>query len=176
MRHVLLAVLLAVLPVFVMEGLSGAFFLPLALSYALAVLASMVVALTVTPALGMMLLAKAPLAGSESPIVRGLQRGYDRKLARTLHAPRAALVTVVGLDGITRARRAGGRQTFGEDMSGSTILANIGSRTNMSAALWSTAARKSRGIDENLGARVRGRRTVQPNEQSELPARARAEN
>ena len=39
------------MPVFFMQGLSGAFFRPLALSYALAMLASMVVALTVTPAL-----------------------------------------------------------------------------------------------------------------------------
>ena len=52
---------LAVMPVFFMQGLSGAFFRPLALSYALAMLASMVVALTVTPALSLLLLHKAPL-------------------------------------------------------------------------------------------------------------------
>src|SRR5206468_3128963 len=57
-------------PVFLMEGLSGAFFRPLALSYALAVLASMVVALTVTPALGLLLLSKSAVEHRESPIAR----------------------------------------------------------------------------------------------------------
>ncbi|HEX2035048.1 MAG TPA: efflux RND transporter permease subunit, partial [Chloroflexota bacterium] len=44
------------LPVFFTEGLTGSFFRPLALSYVLAVLASMAVALTVTPALALLLL------------------------------------------------------------------------------------------------------------------------
>ena len=49
--------MLAVVPVFFIQSVSGAFFKPLVLSYGLAVLASMVVALTVTPALALLLLA-----------------------------------------------------------------------------------------------------------------------
>ena len=64
---------MALLPVFFLGGLSGAFFRPLAISYALAVLASMVVALTVTPALACILLRKRQLADRESPLVRWLQ-------------------------------------------------------------------------------------------------------
>ena len=59
----------AVAPVLFMEGLTGAFFRPLALAYALAVLASMAVALTVTPALSLMLLHRAPLERRQSPLV-----------------------------------------------------------------------------------------------------------
>ena len=82
------------LPVFLMEGLSGAFFRPLALSYALAVLASMVVALTVTPALALMLLSNAALERRESPITRWLQRKYETLLTRIIRTPRPAFATV----------------------------------------------------------------------------------
>ncbi|HSF19302.1 MAG TPA: efflux RND transporter permease subunit [Vicinamibacteria bacterium] len=84
----------ALLPVFVMEGLSGAFFQPLALSYALAVTASMVVAITVTPAMSFILLRNAPLESRESPIVRFLHHRYDKVLARIVGTPRPAYVTV----------------------------------------------------------------------------------
>ena len=85
---------LAILPVFFMEGLSGAFFQPLALSYALALLVSMVVALTVTPAMALIFLRKAPLESRESPIVRWLQNGYEKILAPIVRSPRPAYLTV----------------------------------------------------------------------------------
>jgi CzcA family heavy metal efflux pump len=84
----------AVTPVFFMEGLTGAFFRPLAFSYALAVLASMLVALTVTPALCLIMLHRASLERRQSPLVRWLQRGYVAILGRIIRSPRPALATV----------------------------------------------------------------------------------
>jgi CzcA family heavy metal efflux pump len=97
-----LIVVLAVVPVFFLDGLSGAFFRPLALSYALALLASMLVALTVTPALALTLLPKAPANRREPPLVRWLQAGYSRILSRTIRVPRAmfALVVLVVVAGL----------------------------------------------------------------------------
>jgi CzcA family heavy metal efflux pump len=82
------------IPVFYMEGLAGSFFRPLALSYGLAVLASMGVALTVTPALALMLLRKAPVEHRESPLVRKLQGGYQGILSRAVRTPRPAYALV----------------------------------------------------------------------------------
>ncbi|MDQ5854126.1 MAG: efflux RND transporter permease subunit, partial [Chloroflexota bacterium] len=92
----------AVGPVFFMEGLSGAFFRPLAFSYAIALLVSMVVALTVTPALSLLLLRNAPLHERESPLIPWFQRAYDRLLLPIVRAPRLAYasVAVVVLFGI----------------------------------------------------------------------------
>lgn len=85
---------LALLPVFFMGGLSGSFFKPLALSYVIAVIASTVVALTVTPALGMILLRNAPLERRESPLVHWLQKGYDKVLSKIIKKPQRAYITV----------------------------------------------------------------------------------
>ena len=52
-------VILAFLPVFFLEGLAGSFFRPLAMAYVLAIVASLAVALIVTPALSLMLLPQA---------------------------------------------------------------------------------------------------------------------
>jgi CzcA family heavy metal efflux pump len=84
----------ALVPVFVMEGLSGAFFKPLALSYAIAIAASTVVALTVTPAMCFILLRNVPLEHRQSPLMHWLQRGYNRMLARIIRQPVAAYGTV----------------------------------------------------------------------------------
>jgi CzcA family heavy metal efflux pump len=92
-----LITLLVVLPVFFMEGVSGALFRPLAVSYALAVLAAMAVALTITPALSLVLLSTAPLERRQSPLIPWLQRGHESVLARTAQRPRLAYAAVVVL-------------------------------------------------------------------------------
>ncbi len=92
----------AVVPIFFLDGLSGAFFRPLVTSYAIALLVSMAVALTVTPALALIVLRKAAIERRESPVARWMQRGYDWLLARIVRRPHyafgsVALVVVVGL-------------------------------------------------------------------------------
>jgi Cu/Ag efflux pump CusA len=90
--HATIIEVVAIVPVFFIGGLSGAFFRPLVLSYGLAVMASLAVALTVTPALALILLRKAPLERRESPLVRWLHRGYERVLAPVIRHPRPAFV------------------------------------------------------------------------------------
>jgi CzcA family heavy metal efflux pump len=91
-----LIIVLAISPVFFMTGLSGAFFQPLAMAYALALLASMVVALTITPALSLILLSKAPLERRESPLVLWLQRAYAAAFTRLTAHPRAIVAGIGG--------------------------------------------------------------------------------
>ena len=87
-----LVVVAAMLPAFFMEGQAGAFLPSIALSYVLAVAAAMVVALTLTPALGLLLLPHTPLERRETPVVRWLQRGYERTFSGFHRGPRRGYV------------------------------------------------------------------------------------
>ena len=91
--HATLIEVLALLPVFFLGGLSGAFFKPLAISYSLSLLASMVVALTVTPALALLLLSGRSIE-RESPFVKWLQNAYTGMLKRIVPNPGIAYATV----------------------------------------------------------------------------------
>ena len=95
-----LIVMLSVLPIFFMGGASGAFFQPLALSYLLAVAASLVVALTVTPALSLMVRGEASRGAGESSVSVRLRGRYETVLQSVTKAPRwifiAVCVVVVG--------------------------------------------------------------------------------
>ena len=97
-----LIIVAAAVPVFLLQGVTGAFFRPLALSYTLAIVASMVVAMTLTPALALILLRKSEIEHRQSPLVGFLQRVYTAVLSRIVVRPRAvyagvAAVTLVGL-------------------------------------------------------------------------------
>ncbi|WHU03641.1 efflux RND transporter permease subunit [Sphingomonas sp. NIBR02145] len=90
-----LIVMLVFLPIFFLGGLAGTFFQPLAIAYILAIAASLLVALTVTPALSLMLLPKAPLGEHrDTRFVRILKRGYAGLLPRLTDRPRLAMSVV----------------------------------------------------------------------------------
>ncbi|MGH9463661.1 MAG: efflux RND transporter permease subunit [Vicinamibacteria bacterium] len=87
-----LVVVLVLMPVFFLGGLSGSFFRPLALSYILAMLASLVVALTLTPALSLLLLPPAAARQTaEPPLVAFLKAHYRRRLPVVLKKSKSGL-------------------------------------------------------------------------------------
>jgi CzcA family heavy metal efflux pump len=87
---------LAVVPVFFLQSVTGSFFEPLAFSYALAIFVSMVVALTVTPALALILLSKTR-DRRDAPVVRWLKRSYEAALTRVIRRPLPAIAILVVL-------------------------------------------------------------------------------
>ncbi|NRA87399.1 MAG: efflux RND transporter permease subunit [Rhizobiales bacterium] len=90
-----LIIVFAVLPVFFLTGLSGSFFKPLAQAYVFAILTSLVVAMTVTPALSMILLSKANLQKKGSPLVTWLHKHYTKVLTKIVDKPRNAYVAIL---------------------------------------------------------------------------------
>jgi Cu/Ag efflux pump CusA len=87
---------LMVLPIFFIEGVTGAFFQPLVLSYGLAVLASMAVATTLTTALSLILLTNVSVDRREFSLVEKIRRGYEAALTSTIYRPRLVLLAIAG--------------------------------------------------------------------------------
>ncbi|HEY3473027.1 MAG TPA: efflux RND transporter permease subunit [Anaerolineales bacterium] len=88
---------LAAMPLFFLDGMFGQIFRVMVVSYTLAVIAAMLTALIITPALSMILLSGTKLSLRESPLVVRLQRSYRGLLGRTVNAPGLAMVAVVVL-------------------------------------------------------------------------------
>ena len=85
---------LIALPIFALEGFSGSLYQPLALSYLMALLASFVVALIVTPALSLILLRKSSAKSGDSPVAQSLRKMYDGLFMWATKSPWPAFVTV----------------------------------------------------------------------------------
>ena len=97
-----LIVAAVLLPAFFMEGDAGAFMPPIATANLLAIVASIVVALTVTPALGMMLLADTERDRRDAPTAGWLRRRYDGVAPRIVPTlgPAFAVFGVVAVAGL----------------------------------------------------------------------------
>jgi CzcA family heavy metal efflux pump len=96
------AVILVFVPILTMSGVAGRLFAPLGMAYILAILASLAVALTVTPALCSLMLGGSSLPEAEPPVVRWLRRLYRPLLLRVERAPKVVIagVAVLTLGGL----------------------------------------------------------------------------
>lgn len=96
------AVALIFTPILTLAGVAGRIFAPLGIAYILSILASLLVALTVTPALSLLLLGSSRLRPQEPPLVHWLRARYVAILEKIEEMPRlvvgcAAAATVCGL-------------------------------------------------------------------------------
>ena len=85
-------VALVFFPVLAMTGIQGKLFSPLAVSYIFAILASLAVALTVTPALSLVLLGKGKLGEQEPLFVRKVKNGYRKLLESVMRTPKRVMI------------------------------------------------------------------------------------
>ncbi len=98
-----LIVVLVFIPVFFLDGLAGAFFRPLALAYVIAIMASLLVALTVTPALSYMLLTGRTRSHREPPLTEFLKKLYRPLLPTLMARPYLCLMFLLLAFGATAA-------------------------------------------------------------------------
>jgi Cu/Ag efflux pump CusA len=87
-------IVLAVMPLLFLEGVSGAFWMPLAGSYLLTLLVSMAAAMTVAPALSLLLLRNGSTVGGASPVSGMLSRVHQALFGGAGRAPRPAFIAV----------------------------------------------------------------------------------
>jgi|SRR5438128_10013229 len=87
------AVALIFVPLLTMSGVAGRLFAPLGVAYILAVMASLLVALTLTPALCLSLLGLRRVAEREPPVMTWLKARYKTILLQVEKRPRAVLIS-----------------------------------------------------------------------------------
>lgn len=90
-------VVLVFMPLLTLSGVAGKLFAPLGYAYIAAIIASLVVALTVTPALCYLLLGKAKLDTEDSPIIKWIKHYYVRLLHQIEYRYKAILIVSFAL-------------------------------------------------------------------------------
>jgi HME family heavy-metal exporter len=119
-----LVIVLAIAPVFALGGVAGRLFVPLAFAYVAAILASLVVALTVTPALCLLGLDVDKLPAERRWVQRMKQR-YTNALARLIDKPRVPLLATALLAAIALVAALLLPRTFLPPFSERTLTVNL---------------------------------------------------
>jgi CzcA family heavy metal efflux pump len=91
------AVILVFFPIVMLPGVAGRLFAPLGLAYILAVLASLGVALTVTPALAMSFLSRRQAQSHDPPLLRWTRAAYEPPLRRIARHPGLVIAGALGI-------------------------------------------------------------------------------
>ncbi|MBS0360269.1 MAG: efflux RND transporter permease subunit, partial [Proteobacteria bacterium] len=99
------------LPVLLLHGLQGSFFSPLAASFIIATLASLAVAIVITPPLALLMLSRAGLK-IEPGWLRHAKHGHERILKRAIAAPGWSLLAA----GVALAITAAGFLLFNSEL------------------------------------------------------------
>ncbi|TAL78107.1 MAG: efflux RND transporter permease subunit [Beijerinckiaceae bacterium] len=89
------AVVLVAVPVLALPGIAGRLFAPLAVSYGLATVASLVVALTVTPAFAMILFGRGHSNPKDPPLLRWSRGRYETLLHGVVRRPAIILLATL---------------------------------------------------------------------------------
>lgn len=92
-----LIIIAGFVPLFFLSGIEGRMLKPLGISFIVALIASTIVALTLTPVLCSFLLGGKKdneRENKEPRLTRAMRRGYDRLLAKTLDSPKPLLIVV----------------------------------------------------------------------------------
>jgi CzcA family heavy metal efflux pump len=97
-----IAIVIIFLPMFALTGVAGRLFAPLATAVIVSILASLVLALSVTPALAALLLRRGGIAAQDPVFVRGVRRLHRKALAAMRRHARPALAAcaVLALAGL----------------------------------------------------------------------------
>jgi CzcA family heavy metal efflux pump len=122
-----LVVIAVFLPLFFLSGVEGRLLQPLGLAYVLAILASLLVSLTVTPALCLMLLpAAARKSIDEPPVVRALQRLYRPTIRLVVRWPRVVVgIACIALVGAVSSFPFMGRTFLPEFNEGTLVINSV---------------------------------------------------
>lgn len=91
-----LIIVLVFVPLFALPGMEGRLFVPLGIAYIVSILASLLVAVTVTPVLAYFLLPRmAGLAHGDAPLARWLKSHYQQALQALLQHPRTVILSAL---------------------------------------------------------------------------------